>query len=381
MGASDSSGGRSVTFKGKGSSPTPGTSSSATRPSSSSGWLGGGGRSFTLAGFRRSSGSKVKEVIVPVLATPAEGKEDNVSNPNTPPVSTFVTVPTSNTSRPAVDLSLSQTLTFDTPSSPRHTRRKSSSFAFKRTETISDYSTAGNGSPVNRKARPSSSSGWLGDSARSLAGFKRTGTISDHSTAGNSSPVNHNARPSSSSGWLGDSARSLAGFTRSKVKEVIVPTLTTPTEGKEENDSDLHTPPVSTSVTVPASNTSRPAVDLSLSQTLTFDTPSSPRTRRKSSFSFKRTETISDYSTAGNGSPVNHNARPSSSSGWLGDSARSLAGFTRSKVKEVIVPTLTTPTEGKEENESDLHTPPVSTFVTVPASNTSRPSIDRKSTL
>ena len=249
MGASDPSGGRSFAFKRKGSvadSPTSASTSSArlnARPSSSSGWLGGGARGFTLAGFMRSSGSKVKEVIVPILATPTEGKEEIVSDSHTPLVSTFVTVPTPNTSRPAVDLSQSQTLTFDT--APRHTRRKSYSFTFKRKESVSDCPTAGSGVSVSRNTRPSSSSGWLGGG---LAGFTR------------------------SSG--------------SKVKEVIVPILATPIdESKEENVSDSstsRTPPVSTFVTVPTSDTSRPAVHLS--RTLTFDTPSSspPPTRRKS---------------------------------------------------------------------------------------------------
>ena len=90
------------------------------RPSSSSGWLGGGA---TVAGFKRSNGSKVKEVIVPILARPTELNVSDSSE--TPVVSTFVTVPTSDSSRPA---DMSRTLSYDSPSSSSHpTRPKLSS--------------------------------------------------------------------------------------------------------------------------------------------------------------------------------------------------------------------------------------------------------------
>ena len=69
-----------------------------------------------MAGFKRSTGSKVKEVIVPILATPTEGREATVyDSSETPPVvSTFVTVPTSNPSRPA---DMSRSFSYDNPSS------------------------------------------------------------------------------------------------------------------------------------------------------------------------------------------------------------------------------------------------------------------------
>ncbi|KAF8809569.1 hypothetical protein BYT27DRAFT_7163043 [Phlegmacium glaucopus] len=118
------------------SSGRPTSSSSVSRngrPSSSSGWLGGG-PSFTLAGFKRStsgSESKVKEVVFPILSTPMEGKEMNVTDLSTsesPVVSTFVTVPTSSMSRPAVELS--RTLTHDNRS-PSSSRPSSLMFSLK----------------------------------------------------------------------------------------------------------------------------------------------------------------------------------------------------------------------------------------------------------
>ena len=116
----DPPGRASFAFRRRGDHPdSRSRSSSPVRPSSSSGWLGAG-RSL---GFKRSSGSKVKEVIVPILAS---RKEENVSDSQSPVVSTFVTVPTSNSSRASVDMS--RTLTYDPPSSSsQRTRPKSSS--------------------------------------------------------------------------------------------------------------------------------------------------------------------------------------------------------------------------------------------------------------
>lgn len=78
--------------------PTP------SRPSSSSGWLGGG------VGFKTSNDSKVKQVTVPILAAPTEVS----TSQTTPVVSTFVTVPTSKSSKPA---DMSRSLSYDAPSS------------------------------------------------------------------------------------------------------------------------------------------------------------------------------------------------------------------------------------------------------------------------
>ena len=110
------------------SSGRPRSSSSASRIGSSSGWLGGGGHGFAFTGFKRStSGSKVKDPIVPILATPMEDTEMNISYPSalqTPPVvSTLATMPTS---RAAADISPMLKFDSPSPSSARPTTSESS---------------------------------------------------------------------------------------------------------------------------------------------------------------------------------------------------------------------------------------------------------------
>ena len=163
------------------------------RPSSS-GWLGGGGPSFTLGGLKRSAsnGSKVKEVVVPTLTPSIEGKEMNVSDSSTREdeplaVSTFVTAPT--TTIPAVEMT--RTLTYDNPSpSSRPTTPKPSSlltFSLKSSQALDHQASQliTNAAERTSSFKPpdhSKNSGSFGKSFTSMMGglsslsLSRTGT-------------------------------------------------------------------------------------------------------------------------------------------------------------------------------------------------------------